>query len=216
MHRESLMITPSFHARLVTLATGAVLVAGLAQAAVLQVGTGGGTTAPGVWTSGAAVSNAFTALTVVPGNFGPLHDSASGKVGGGTVTGQLYYAFTARSLDRAGDTRLPTNSIAGYPYNPGTSFAGGQLVGASPSLSVSQALGNCAYGYNIGACGSGASTFFGNPRLDMAPARVALFEVHVQYNASASDNGTITMWLYDNHPLNGSRLRPTWQSVRKP
>lgn len=192
------MIKYPFQARLFALAMGTILSASLARAAVLQVGTGGGTTAPGTWSSGATVSNAFTALTVVPGNFGSLYDSASGRVGGGTVAGDLYYAFTARSLDRAGDTRLPTNSVAGYPYNPGTSFAGGQLMGAAPSLSVGQALGNYAHGYNIGVSGSGTSAFFGNPRLDMAPARVALFEVHVQYNASANDTATITMRLYDN------------------
>jgi hypothetical protein len=194
------MTTQSSHVRDFTLLAGIVLFASLVQAAVLQVGTGGGTTAPGTWTSGGAVTNAFTALTVNPASFGTLFDSASGRVGGGTVSGDLYYAFTARSLDRAGDTRLPTNSVAGSPYNPGTSFAGGQLIGASPSLSVSQAFGNYAFGYNIGTNGTGPSTFFNNPRLDLAPARVALFEVHVQYNASANDSAVITMRLYDNLP----------------
>lgn len=192
------MCTHVFHARLVSLMTVTVLSASLLHAAVLQVGTGGGITVPGAWTSGAAVSDAFTALTVAPGNFGSLYDSASGTVGGGTVTGDLYYAFTARSLDRAGDTRLPTNSVSGFPYSPATSFAGGQLVGTSPSLSVSQAFGNYAFGYNIGTNGNGPSTFFNTPRVDLAPARVALFEVHVQYNASAADTATITVLLYDN------------------
>ena len=195
------MIKYPFQARLFALAMGTILSASLARAAVLQVGTGGGTTAPGTWSSGATVSNAFTALTVVPGNFGSLYDSASGRVGGGTVAGDLYYAFTARSLDRAGDTLLPTNSVAGSPYSPGTSYAGGQLVGAAPSLSVSQAYGNYAFGYNIGTNGTGANTFFNNPRVDLAPARVALFEVHVQYNASANDAATITVRLYDNLPF---------------
>ena len=194
------MTTRLLHTRLYPLALAALLSAGLAQAAVLQVGTGGGTTTPGAWTSGDAVADAFTALTVVPANFGALYDSASGKVGGGTVSGDLYYAFTARSLDRAGDSLLPAGSTAHAPYDPGTSFAGGQLVGAAPSLSVSQALGNWAQGYNIGANGSGPSAYFGSPRLDMAPARVALFEVHVQYNAEAADTATITMRLYDNLP----------------
>jgi hypothetical protein len=194
------MLTRSSHVRL-ALVLATILSAHLLRAAVLQVGTGGGTTAPGAWTSGSAVSNAFTALTVNPSNFGALYDSASGTVGGGTVAGHLYYAFTARSLDRAGDTRLPTNSVAGFPYGPGTSFAGGQLVGAAPSLNVSQAYGNYAFGYNIGTNGSGPSTFFNTPRVDLAPARVALFEVHVQYNASASDSATITMRLYDNLPF---------------
>ena len=188
-----------FHARLIPLMMGAVLFARLIQAGVLQIGTGGGTTAPGAWSSGDPVVSSFTALTVVPANFGDLYDSASGKVGGGTVSGDLYYAFTARSLDRAGDSNLPTGSSALNPYSPGTSFAGGQLVGDSPSLSVSQAYGNWAMGYNIGANGSGPNAYFGNPiRLDMAPARVALFEVHVHYNASADDTATITMRVYDN------------------
>ena len=180
---------------------GTVLLAGILHAGVLQVGTGGGTTAPGAWTSGGAVCSAFTALTMVPANFGALYDSASGTVGGGTVSGDLYYAFTARSLDRAGDTRLPTNSVANYPYSPSSSFAGGQLVGATPSLSVSQAYGNYAFGYNIGTNGTGPSTFYNNPRVDLAPARVALFEVHVHYNASANDSASITMRLYDNLPV---------------
>jgi len=180
-------------------ASVAVLAAGVSRAEVLQVG-GGGTTAPGAWTSGAPVSNVITALTVVPANFGALYDSASGRVGGGTVAGDLYYAFTARSLDRAGDTRLPTNSVAGYPYSPDTSFAGGQLLGAEPSLSVSQAYGNYAFGYNIGTNGLGPNTFFNNPRVDLAPARVALFEVHLHFNASGNDTASITMRLYDNLP----------------
>ena len=188
-----------FHARLYTLALVAALSAGLAQAEVLQVGTGGGTTTPGAWTSGGAVADAFTALTVDPAKFGALYDSASGKVGGGTVSGDLYYAFTARSLDRAGDSNLPVGSPAYVPYEPKTSFAGGQLVGAAPSLSVSQGIGNYALGYNIGANGSGPNAYFGSPlRLDMAPARVSLFEVHVHYNADAADTATITMRAYDN------------------
>ncbi len=192
------MCTHAFHVRLAALVTGPLLSVSLLNAAVLQVGTGGGITLPGTWTSGAAVSDAFTALTVTPVNFGSLYDSASGTVGGGTVTGDLYYAFTARSLDRAGDTRLPTNSVSGFPNFPGNSFAGGQLVGTALSLSVSQAFGNYAFGYNIGTNGNGPSTFFNTPRVDLAPARVALFEVHVQYNAAAADTATITVHLYDN------------------
>lgn len=185
--------------RIFSLAAGVALPLGLCFGGVLQVGTGGGTTAPGAWTSGDAVSNAFTALTVDPEKFGALYDSASGKVGGGEVSGDLYYAFTARSLDRAGDSNLPVGSVAYSPHDPGNSFAGGQLVGDSPSLSVSQAYGNWAMGYNIGANGSGPNAYFGNPlRLDMAPARVALFEVHVHYNASAADTATITLRVYDN------------------
>ncbi len=181
------------------------LLSGISQAAVLQVGTGGGITVPGSASSTVTNANAFTALTVVPANFGALYDSASGRVGGGTAAGHLYYAFTARSLDRAGNVGMPaggslTNTVGTYPYSPGTSFAGGQLIGASPSLSVSQAIGNYAHGYNIGTNGTGSSGYFGSPRTDMGPARVALFEVHVQYNASANDNATITMRLYDNLP----------------
>jgi len=194
------MISRSFHSRLTAGITGALLLSGLAHSAVLQIGTGGGTTAPGAWASGDAVSNAITALVVDPAQFGSLYDSASGRVGGGAVTGDLYYAFTARSLDRAGDSLLPAGSTAYAPYEPKTSFAGGQLVGAVPSLSVSQALGHYALGYNIGPNGSGQSAHFNNPRLDMAPARVALFEVHVHFNSDAADTATITMRLYDNLP----------------
>ncbi|MDA3926081.1 MAG: hypothetical protein PF904_15405 [Kiritimatiellae bacterium] len=181
-----------------------VLVAGILfftqsnMAAVLQVGTVGGTTSP---TAGGPATNTISALTVVPANFGALHDSASGMVGGGDVSGDLYYAFTARSLDRAGDTRLPEGSTAKYPYGPSFSFAGGQLVGSTPSLSVSQAYGNYAFGYNIGVGGMGVHSDFSAPRVDIAPARVALFEVHLHFNASANDNATITMTLYDNLPL---------------
>jgi len=204
-------MTSTILGRILSLATLAALPVGLCLGGVLQVGTGGGTTAPGPWTSGDAVSAAFTALTVDPAKFGDLYDSASGKVGGGMVSGDLYYAFTARSLDRAGDSNLPMGSNALNPYSPGTSFAGGQLVGDSPSLSVSQAYGNWAMGYNIGANGSGPNTYFGNPiRLDMAPARVALFEVHVHYNASAADTATITLRTYDN--LLGQR-QPTSSDV---
>lgn len=89
-------------------------------------GNGRGHDIAGSWSSGGAVADAITALTVNPAQFGALYDSASGRVGGGTVTGDVYYAFTARSLDRTGAAGyLPTNSVSGSPYRPGTAFAGG-------------------------------------------------------------------------------------------
>jgi hypothetical protein len=176
----------------------------LLHSAVIQVGTGGGVTSPGGWSSGDVVTNAFTALTVDSGKFGILYDSASGCVGGGTVTGDLYYAFTARSLDRRGDpVYCPTNTSSAVPYDLGTSFAGGQLVGAAPSLNVGEARGRWAYSYNIGTNGSGSANEYSTPRQDPSPARAALFEVHVHYNSSAVDSATITMWTYDS--LSGQR-----------
>lgn len=167
-------------------------------AAILQVGTIGGTTTP---PAGGPATNTIAALTVVPSNFGALYDSTSGMVGGGNVSGDLYYAFTARSLDRAGDTLLPQGSASKYPYDPSSAFAGGQLVGSSPSLSIGQAFGHFANGYNIGVGGSGPADHLKNPRLDIAPARVALYEVHLKFNASAADTATITMRFYDNLPF---------------
>jgi len=173
---------------------------GVSQAGVIQVGTGG-TTNPGTWTTGnPVVTDSFTAMTVVPANFGALYDSGTGRVGGGTVSGDLYYAFTSRSLDRAGDNLIPIGSAQYIPRSPGTSFAGGQLMGASPSLSVIQAKGNWALGYNIGIDGTGTNNYFNSPRIDMFPARVQLFEVHIHFNASANDTATIVMNAYDNLP----------------
>jgi len=177
------------------LAAGVVFLTGSVSAGLLQVGTVGGTTSP---PAGAPATNTISALTVIPANFGALYDGVSGMVGGGGVSGDLYYAFTARSLDRAGDTLLPEGSAAHYPYSPVFSFAGGQLVGSSPSLSIGQAFGNYAFGYNIGVGGTGPNGYFNNPRVDIAPARVALYEVHLHFNASANDSATITMTLYDN------------------
>lgn len=186
--------------RLFLLTAGMSLSATFLQAAVLQVGTGGGMTSPGLWTSGGVVTNAFIAMTVDADLFGTLYDSGSGTVGGGTVSGDLYYAFTARSLDRMGSTvYCPTNTSTAVPYTLGTSFAGGQLLGAAPSLSIGDALGRWAYSYNIGTNGAGSANEF-STRQDPSPARVALFEVHVHYNSSAVDTATITMWSYDSLP----------------
>jgi len=127
------MQTHPFYMRLFLLTAGMSLSATFLQAAVLQVGTGGGMTSPGLWTSGGVVTNAFIAMTVDADLFGTLYDSGNGTVGGGTVSGDLYYAFTARSLDRMGSTvYCPTNTSTAVPYTLGTSFAGGQLLGAGP------------------------------------------------------------------------------------
>lgn len=171
---------------------------------VIQVGTGGGMTSPGDWSSGDPdVADAFTALVADAAKFGDLYDSASGYVGGGTVTGDLYYAFTARSMDRQGSAPYcPTNMTSAAPYTLGTAFAGGQLVGSTPSLNVSEGRGRWAYSFNIGTNGTGSANEF-PIRKDPAPTRVALFEVHVHYNSSAVDNATVTIWTYDN--LTGQR-----------
>ncbi len=186
-----------FCAHVFVLTSGMLFFAVNSSAGILQVGTVGGITTP---PAGGPATNTISALTVVPANFGALYDSSSGLVGGGDVSGDLYYAFTARSLDRAGDTNLPEGSAAYSPYSPSSSFAGGQLVGSTPSLGISQAFGHYGLGYYIGSPDSGVSDF-SNPRVDMAPARVALYEVHLHFNASASDSATITMTLYDNLPL---------------
>ncbi|MDD2600917.1 MAG: hypothetical protein PHO37_17120 [Kiritimatiellae bacterium] len=186
-----------FSAQVFLLTVGTWLLAESAAGGILQVGTIGGITKP---LAGGPATNSIPALTVIPENFGALYDSISGLVGGGDVAGDLYYAFTARSLDRTGDTRLPAGSIALQPYGPANSFAGGQLIGSSPSLSVGQALGHYGHGYNIGVGGTGGNNYFNAPRVDMAPARVALFEVHLRFNATDNDSALITMSLYDNLP----------------
>jgi hypothetical protein len=189
----------SFCAHRVSLIAASLGAALLAEGAVLQVGTGG-MTSPASWSSGATVTDGFTALTASPAAFGALFDSASGLVGGGAVTGDLYYAFTARSLDRSsGNPYIPTNSLPTTPYAPGTSFGGGQLIGASPSLSIGEALGFWAYSYSIGTNGEGTRGDL-SPRSDVSPARVELFEVHLHYNAAADDNATVVIRIYDNLP----------------
>ncbi len=191
--------------RLSRVCVGTVMVVCLPLAvlrgAVLQVGTGGGVTDPGSWSSGETVVDAFTALTADPGLFGSLYDSGSGLVGGGDVSGDLYYAFTARSLDRTGGGTdyIPTNSLSSVPFGPGSSFAGGQLIGAVPSLNIGKAKANWAYSFNIGTNGIGTVSDL-SPRHDVATARVALFEVHLHFNASASDGVTVVTRYYDNLP----------------
>lgn len=133
---------------------------------------------------------------MIPGNFGDLYDSTSGLVGGGTVSGDLHYAFTSRSLDRAGDTLLPIGSTNYVPHQPDSSFAGGQLVGAAPSLGISQKYSNWGMGFFTGVNGTGGGDF--SPRIDMAPARVSLFDVWLHLNASGNDSATIVMYTYDN------------------
>ena len=168
-----------------------------AQAGIIQTGSGG-TTDPGPWTSG-VVTDSFTAMSVIPANFGALYDSGTGLVGGGAVSGDLYYAFTSRPLDRTGDTLLPAGSSPLTPHSPSSSFAAGQLVGTSPSLGISQSYGHYGLGRYIGADGtSGISDF--STRIDLATERVQLFEVHIHFNASANDTATILMSVYDNLP----------------
>lgn len=178
----------------------AVFSAVVLQGAVLQVGTGGGMTAPAGWSSGDTAVDAFTALTADPACFGSLYDAASGLVGGGAVSGDVYYAFSARSMDRTGaNPYLPTNSAAGVPFGPGTSFAGGQLIGAAPSLNLGEALGFWACSYSVGTNGAGTCGDL-SPRRDVAPARAALFEVHLHFNASANDTAEVVVRYYDNLP----------------
>jgi hypothetical protein len=164
---------------------------------IIQVGTGG-TTVPGAWTSGAIVSHALLAFTVTPSSYGDLYDSASGLVGGGTVAGDVYYAFTACCLDRAGDTLLPAGSANTSPYSPSAAFGGGQLVGTAPSLGFGQKYGNWGLSHFLSVNGSDGGDF--SPRIDMAPARVMLYDVRIHFNASAADTASVVMYTYDNLP----------------
>jgi hypothetical protein len=45
-----------------------------------------------------------------------------------------------------------------------------------------------------------------NPRIDMAPARVMLYDVRIHFNASAADTAAVVMYTYDNLP--SGQLQP--------
>lgn len=186
------------------------LVAGIVAIGVLPVRAAvlfnatGGTTTPGAWTSGNYVTDQINyAMSSAQAAFqsAGLWDSGTSTVGGGSVTGTLYYAFFARPLDREGDTRLPGGaSHNGSLQFPGNSFGGGMLLnGTTPQLNIDQYPGYYAHSYFRGSpdAPSGGGDMTGT-RYDLSPNRLDLVQVTVQYTGSGNANVTILDTYYDN------------------
>jgi hypothetical protein len=168
-----------------------------ASADFIELGAGGTTNPAQGGTSGIAVSIDSAAFAAAG-----LWDSGTNQVGGGSVSGDLWYTFIARPLDREGDTRLPGGAShnSAYAY-PGNSFGGAQLLlGATPGLGAGQAFGNYAIGGFSGPGLTPTSKWdFGPTRYDLSPNREMLFQVHVHYNSLANDTATLLVTLGDNN-----------------
>jgi len=157
----------------------------LSSADVIQVASGA-TTDPGLTPGGtvedsvthAADSSAFTTAG--------LWDAGSSSVGGGTVADTLYYAFTARSLDRNGDWPHPSPLAP-----PDSAFGGVNLyLGATQGVLVGNMWGSWAFGAIIG----GAETHLldGGGLLTIDPSVIPTILVEVEFVANAADNITVT------------------------
>jgi len=169
-----------------------------AQATLIQVGTGG-TTNPTTGSSGTLVTDSI-AVTLDQSAFAAvgLWDSASGTVGGGSIGGDLWYAFSATPLDRQGDTNLPTPTASGAA-SPDNSFGGAEtLKGGSVVDCLGQVFGWYAQSYTTGTPGSGGSGYDMSPRYDISPNRMATWLVHVTYGANGTDSISLSADLYDN------------------
>jgi len=168
-----------------------------AQATLIQVGTGG-TTNPATGSSGTLVTDTIS-VTLNQSAFAAvgLWDSASGTVGGGSISGDLWYAFSATPLDQQGDTNLPSGSTSGVTA-PSNSFGGGEtLRGGSVVDCLGGAWGAYAQSYTMGSPGNGGSPIDISPRYDLSPRRMATWLVHVAYG-NGSDTINLSAALYDN------------------
>ena len=174
-----------------------VVCAASAQATLIQVGTGGTTNPTG--SSGTLVTDTIS-VTLNQSAFAAvgLWDSTSGTVGGGSVSGDLWYAFSATPLDQEGDTNLPSGSTLGVTA-PSNSFGGGEtLRGSSVVDCLGGAWGAYAQSYTMGSPGNGGSPIDISPRYDLSPRRMATWLVHVVYANGIDDSISVSPALYDN------------------
>lgn len=120
-----------------------------------------------------------------------LWDAASGTVGGGTVNGDLYYAFIARPLNREGDANYipnPPGAVTGLP-KPSNARGGGVISrGTTDVLGVGDNISAYAYS-TFGALTGNADL---SNRLDLSPNLPVTFLVHIDFNAGANDAVTVT------------------------
>ena len=120
-----------------------------------------------------------------------LYDAGSSTVGGGNVSGTLYYAFTGRSLDREGDT-LPAPYTQSIPDRPTTAFASGQINrGGTEVLGV----GNAWTHWGSGVFGSVTPDNDFVNRFDPSPQYAATFLVQIDFVAGGDDTVTVQAFL---------------------
>ena len=175
-----------------------VVCAASAQATLIQVGTGG-TTNPTTGISGTLVTDTIS-VTLNQSAFAAvgLWDSTSGTVGGGSVSGDLWYAFSATPLDRQGDTNLP-DPKSSQASSPDNSFGGAETVNDGAVVDcLGQVFGWYAQSFTVGSPGAGGSGYDMNPRYDLSPNRTATWLVHVTYGANGTDSISMSADLYDN------------------
>ena len=192
--------------RVAAMCAGIGLAVSVSQASLIQVGSGG-TTNPGAWTTGnPTVDSIGVTLNQSVFTAAGLWDSVTSSVGGGTVSGDLYYAFTAIPLDRVGQwgfAAYPSGRpIAPYVARPSNSFGGGQtLLGSTQLTTIGQGYGQYDQGYTTGgAPGAGGSNYQidGANRADIAPDRLAVWQIKVHFVAGGNDTVSGSVTLYDN------------------
>lgn len=146
------------------------------HADLIQVASGG-TTSP----SGSEDRIDVTLDTTAFASVG-LWDAASSTVGGGSVDGDLYYAFIARPLNREGGANYipnPPGAVGGLPTPSGARGGGVISRGSTDVLGVGDNTSAHAYS-TFGALTGDADL---SNRLDLSPNLPVTFLVHVDYNA---------------------------------
>ena len=155
------------------------------HADLIQVASGG-TTSPSGTEDRIDVTLDTTAFASVG-----LWDAASSTVGGGSIDGDLYYAFIARPLNREGGANYipdPPGAVGGLP-TPSSARGGGVISrGSTDVLGVGD--NSSAYAYSTFGDLTGNADL--SNRLDLSPNLPVTFLVHVDYNASAADTVNVT------------------------
>jgi len=163
----------------------------LSQAALIQLGDRY-TTNPGLSPGGTVFDVNILTLDTAAFVSAGLWDSVSNTVGGGTVSGTLYIAFTARALDRqSGSPSFFPSGLTTLPgfATPNSSFGGGELWrgGSSPIVGIGNFWNAWAYSsYGLGGEGDLS------PRIDVHPQATITFLAELIFNPSGTDTVNIT------------------------
>ncbi len=174
--------------KVLTVTTGFAWIAfswATANAELIQVGPGGITTPLG--------SEDRIDLTLDTAAFttAGLWDATSSTVGGGTIDGDLYYAFIARPLDREGGATYmpdPPGAVGGLTSPSGA--RGGGLISRDTTEVLGVGDNVAAHAYSIFGALTGNADL--SNRIDVSPNLPMTFLVHIDFNASSNDAVTIT------------------------
>ena len=114
--------------------------------------------------------------------------------------GMFYYAFTARFAGSCGRHQTCLRVVRpDIPIIREALLPVDNLWEVLPCWESVRGFGNYGIGYYKSAYGESDCGFF-HRRIDMCPARVMLYDVHIRFNASANDSASIVMYVFDNLP----------------